>query len=102
MKLQISINKCMPACKSNAKRIKGAWNKKLKVVYSKEEPVLKRRVPMSNAFTPSVAGLLLAGEVMRTNFITKVELVVLFAIIYHMFGRNYWRMDYGKGSTIFS
>lgn len=38
--------------------------KKLKVVYSKEEP-LKQRIPGSVAFVPSVAGLLIAGEVIR-------------------------------------
>lgn len=45
----------------------------LKVVYSKETPikveavdfVSKKRIPGSNAFTPSVAGLIIAGEVVR-------------------------------------
>ena len=47
--------------------------KKLKVVYSKEKPIisqnkddsLKRPVPASNAFVPSVAGLIIAGEVVK-------------------------------------
>lgn len=48
--------------------------KKLKVVYSKESPVTplpsdeecgKRTVPGSTAFVPSVAGLIIAGEVIR-------------------------------------
>lgn len=48
--------------------------KKLKVVYSKESPVTplpsdeecgKRTVPGSTAFVPSVAGLIIAGEVVR-------------------------------------
>lgn len=42
--------------------------RKLKVVYSKEEPVVPRdseRVPGSTAFTPSAAGLILAGAVLR-------------------------------------
>ena len=43
--------------------------KKLKVVYSKEEPItpqgVEERVPGSTAFTPSVAGLILAGAVLR-------------------------------------
>lgn len=51
--------------------------KKLKVVYSKEMPVAcasdcaedeqsgQRRVPGSNAFVPSVAGLIIAGEVIN-------------------------------------
>lgn len=47
--------------------------KKLKVVYSKEEPIEvekisedgKRAIPGSNAFTPSVAGLIIASEVIK-------------------------------------
>lgn len=38
----------------------------LKVVYSKEEPAVSgQRVPASIAFVPSVAGLLIAGEVIK-------------------------------------
>ena len=39
--------------------------KKLKVVYSKEEPVVRRETPASIAFVPSVAGLIIAGEVVK-------------------------------------
>ena len=43
--------------------------KKLKVVYSEETPVTstvgERRVPASSAFTPSVAGLIIASEVVK-------------------------------------
>ena len=48
--------------------------KKLKVVYSKEPPITplpsdeecgKRTVPGSTAFVPSVAGLIIAGEVIK-------------------------------------
>lgn len=40
--------------------------KKLKVVYSKEQPVVSRPdFPASNAFVPSVAGLIIAGEVIK-------------------------------------
>ena len=47
--------------------------KKLKVVYSKELPIEveriseggKRAIPGSNAFTPSVAGLIIASEVIK-------------------------------------
>ncbi|MBQ7574822.1 MAG: tRNA threonylcarbamoyladenosine dehydratase [Clostridia bacterium] len=52
--------------------------KKLKVVYSKEKPIQpkidevalqeetnKRQIPASNAFVPSVAGLIIAGEVIK-------------------------------------
>lgn len=39
--------------------------KKLKVVYSKEEPAVRRETPASIAFVPSVAGLIIAGEVIK-------------------------------------
>ena len=39
--------------------------KHLKVVYSKEEPVVRRETPASAAFVPSVAGLIIAGEVVK-------------------------------------
>ena len=39
--------------------------KKLKVVYSSEEPVTKLRIPASVAFVPSVAGMIIAGEVIK-------------------------------------
>ena len=44
--------------------------KKLKVVYSKEKPRTgmlegEKRVPASSAFTPSVAGLIMAAEVVK-------------------------------------
>ena len=37
----------------------------LKVVYSKETPVLKAKPPASISFVPPVAGLILAGEVIK-------------------------------------
>lgn len=47
--------------------------KKLKVVYSKEKPILngsasepnKKRIPGSVSFVPSVAGMIIAGEVIK-------------------------------------
>lgn len=41
--------------------------KKLKVLYSKEEPIKQngQRVPASISFVPSVAGLIIAGEVVK-------------------------------------
>ena len=45
--------------------------KKLKVLYSKEEPIKQetnegeRRTPGSISFVPSVAGLIIAGEVIK-------------------------------------
>lgn len=46
----------------------------LKVVYSKEEPVIKSRVPASVSFVPPVAGFIMAGEVIKD--ICKVEQMI--------------------------
>ena len=70
-----------PLAKVMRARLKKAGVKKLKVVYSKEQPVkppvekvqsllseedlAKRTIPGSNAFVPSVAGLVIAGEVIK-------------------------------------
>jgi len=37
----------------------------LKVVYSKEQPMLKKATPASTSFVPGAAGLLIAGEVIK-------------------------------------
>ena len=63
------------------KELKSRGVKKLKVIYSKEEPIKqdeilkdevmkaenikKKQVPGSISFVPSVAGLMIAGEVIR-------------------------------------
>ena len=59
------------------KELKQRGVKKLKVVYSKEKPITptetiiddtgssKRQIPGSTAFVPSVAGLIIAGEVIK-------------------------------------
>lgn len=63
-----------PLAKVMRKELKTRGIKKLKVVYSKEEPVkinsvcedgIKRHVPASISFVPSVAGLIIAGEVIK-------------------------------------
>ena len=70
-----------PLAKVMRKELKSMRVKKLKVVYSKEQPVkppvekvqsllseedlAKRTIPGSNAFVPSVAGLVIAGEVIK-------------------------------------
>lgn len=56
-----------PLAKVMRARLKKAGIKKLKVVYSKEEPVTSQnnRVPASVSFVPSVAGLIIAGEVIK-------------------------------------
>ena len=70
-----------PLAKVMRKELKSRGVKKLKVIYSKEEPIKqdeilkdevmkaenikKKQVPGSISFVPSVAGLMIAGEVIR-------------------------------------
>ena len=61
-----------PLAKVMRKELKTRRIKKLKVVYSKEEPIkrqesneLGKQVPASISFVPSVAGLIIAGEVVK-------------------------------------
>lgn len=60
-----------PLAKVMRKELKQRGIKKLKVLYSKEEPIKletkegERRVPGSVSFVPSVAGLIIAGEVIK-------------------------------------
>ena len=64
-----------PLAKVMRRELKKRGIKKLKVVYSKEEPSAsvgeieeespKRAIPASCAFVPSVAGLIIAGEVIK-------------------------------------
>lgn len=64
-----------PLAKVMRRELKKRNIKKLKVVYSKEEthPIVeetdeqqgRRQIPASNAFVPSVAGLIIAGEVIK-------------------------------------
>ena len=56
-----------PLAKVMRQELKKRGVKKLKVVYSKEIPIKKdgQRLPASIAFTPSVVGLIIAGEVVR-------------------------------------
>ena len=67
-----------PLAKVMRKELKNRGIRKLKVVYSKEEPLKpidtgvietplnqKRQLPGSIAFVPSVAGLIIAGEVVK-------------------------------------
>lgn len=60
-----------PLAKVMRKELKQRGIKKLKVVYSKEEPVKiihkegKKQPPSSISFVPSVAGLIIAGEVIK-------------------------------------
>ena len=61
-----------PLAKVMRKELKTRGIKKLKVVYSKEEPIkrqandeLRKQVPASISFVPSVAGLIIVGEVIK-------------------------------------
>lgn len=69
-----------PLAKVMRKELKTRGIKKLKVVYSKEKPIkpkandngaTKKQVPGSISFVPSVAGLIIAGEVVKALAIFK-------------------------------
>lgn len=73
----ISKTSVCPLCKVMRKELKARRIRKLKVLYSKERPVdisgkttgedpgVRRSIPGSISFVPPVAGLLLAGQVVR-------------------------------------
>lgn len=61
-----------PLCRAMRSRLKAIGVKKLRVVYSKEEPIKAtlektdgRYPPASVSFTPPVAGMIMAGEIIR-------------------------------------
>lgn len=55
-----------PLARVMRRELKKHGVEKLKVVYSKEQPAVSRSdFPASNAFVPSVAGLIIAGEVIK-------------------------------------
>lgn len=54
-----------PLAKVMRKELKARGIKKLKVLYSKEEPVKVKEATGSISFVPSVAGLIIAGEVVK-------------------------------------
>lgn len=61
-----------PLAKVMRRELKTRGIKSLKVVYSKEEPIKisenleeKKKIPASISFVPSVAGLIIAGEVIK-------------------------------------
>lgn len=63
----ISKTSVCPLAKVMRKELKNRGIKKLKVLYSKEEPIKPKesKVPGSISFVPSVAGLIIAGEVIK-------------------------------------
>lgn len=58
-----------PLAKVMRKELRKIGIKTLKVIYSEEEPIKNenedKRIPGSISFVPSVAGLMIAGEVVR-------------------------------------
>ena len=59
-----------PLAKVMRKELRARGIKKLKVIYSKEEPIknyegIEKNCPGSISFVPSVAGLIIAGEVIK-------------------------------------
>lgn len=54
-----------PLAKVIRKELKKKNIKDVKVVYSKEEPVIKERIPASISYVPGVMGLIIAGEVIK-------------------------------------
>ena len=57
--------KVCPLARVMRRELKSRGITSLKVVYSEEEPIIKERVPASISFVPSVAGLILASEVVK-------------------------------------
>lgn len=55
-----------PLAKVMRRELKARGIKKVKVVYSKEEPLKKQTPPGSMSFVPGAAGLVMAGEVIRS------------------------------------
>ena len=54
-----------PLAKVMRKLLKDEGVKKLKVVYSKEQPKVKEKTVSSVSFVPSVAGMIIAGEIIK-------------------------------------
>ena len=61
----ISKTKICPLAKVIRYELKKRGIKDVKVVYSEEIPVIKKQIPASIAFVPSVCGLVMASEVVK-------------------------------------
>ena len=57
--------KVCPLARVMRRELKARGITSLKVVYSEEESIIKERVPASISFVPSVAGLIVASEVIK-------------------------------------
>lgn len=62
-----------PLARIMRKELRKKGIEELKVVYSKEEPIIKASPPGSISFVPSVAGLIIAGEVIKDLIEIKGE-----------------------------
>lgn len=54
-----------PLARTIRKELRKRNIKDVKVVYSKEEPIVKEQIPASISYVPSVCGLIIAGEVIK-------------------------------------
>ena len=54
-----------PLARTMRKELRKRNIKDVKVVYSKEEPVIKERTPASISYVPAVCGMIIAGEVIK-------------------------------------
>ena len=65
-----------PLAKVMRKELKQKGIRHLKVVYSKEKPIKQReeRTPASISFVPSVAGMIIAGEIVKSKILKEGEL----------------------------
>lgn len=61
----ISKTSVCPLAKIMRKELKNKGIKNVRVIYSKEYPILKKQTPASISFVPSVAGLMIAGYVVN-------------------------------------
>lgn len=61
----ISKTDVCPLARTIRKELRKRNIKDVKVVYSKEEPVVKEKTPASISYVPSVCGLIIAGEVIK-------------------------------------
>jgi tRNA A37 threonylcarbamoyladenosine dehydratase len=61
----ISKTSMCPLAKVMRKELKNRGIEGVRVIYSKEQPIIKKQTPASIAFVPSVAGLMIAGDIIR-------------------------------------
>ena len=61
----INKTEVCPLAKTIRKELRKRNIKNVKVVYSKEKPVIKEKTPASISYVPAVLGLIIAGEVIK-------------------------------------